>query len=261
MKNQVSSRSPYPFILVVPFQKVDYGIRRNSGSAQTLNPPPYPLLTPSIRYSIPCGPALRECDHPFIPPSNPIKPPDWPAFLPFLKSFCLYYRLFQSAGLGTVARTEESGRCVEECESTWAWKNIYPFGLVEMVVTRLSSIEPMVWKSRCQISCANLSFEIALSDGGLTYTRFHFGVKPHFVHRQLHPNYAQDTIINDDTFQGNWWSLSASSYIFGSLQLPTSRNAVKSQVWVDIVSPKEGMRTKVDGWRGCHFVDVFWSDG
>lgn len=68
---------------------------------------------------------------------------------------------------------------------------------------RLSSHEPMVCKVRCQIYCANVSFEVALPHIGLAYARFHLRVKPHFVHGQrLHPNCAHDAVISQ-TFLGN----------------------------------------------------------
>ena len=154
--------------------------------------------------------------------------------------------------------TEERWRCVEECENTWAGKNVYPFGLVEVVVIRLSSNEPMVWKLWCQIYCTNVSFEVALFDAGLAYARFHLWVKSHFVHRQrLHPNYAHDAFINE-TF--HWISVKLTS-ITHTYLVPYSFRLqemwLRRQVWVDIIRFKEGMRTKVNGWRRCHFVIVF----
>lgn len=77
---------PLFFNLVAASQKVNYGLTY-SGYAQRLTPPPHSLLTPPIRYSIPCGPALRECDHrlALIPCSNPIKSPGLTCFSSFSK--------------------------------------------------------------------------------------------------------------------------------------------------------------------------------
>lgn len=89
---------------------------------------------------------------------------------------------------------------------------------------RLSSHEPMVCKVCCQIYCANVSFEVALSHVGLAYARFHLRVKSHFVHDFI------PTVLMIQSLAKHSSEISEAyqhhSYIFDSLQLPTSRNAV-----------------------------------